>query len=263
METRIISSSRRLALVLWVVVVGVLALPVMAAKQWETDFEKAQAMAKASNRYLLLDFSGSDWCGWCIKLEEEVFSKKEFKKYADDHLVCVLIDFPRRKALKKNLQEQNEMLAKKFGIRGYPSVIILSPDGEKVGRTGYQAGGAENYVTHLKGIIDPHREQNNVPEPAAVAAGPGRQPVRGLVPQGLPANLARDETRELRTWKTKSGSSTRAALLEERPPFMILRQDDGTELRVSKHSLCEEDLQYIADLKGAGGADPGGAADEL
>ncbi|MBL7115166.1 MAG: thioredoxin family protein, partial [Kiritimatiellae bacterium] len=75
------------------------------ASLWETDFEDASATAKASNRYIMLDFSGSDWCGWCVRLDNEVFSRKAFKNYAKDNLVCVLIDFPRGKQLKKALKE--------------------------------------------------------------------------------------------------------------------------------------------------------------
>lgn len=254
--------SRRMELVLSALVIGLLALPAVATKEWDTDFQKALATAKASHRYLLLDFSGSDWCGWCMKLEEEVFSKKEFKKYADENLVCVLVDFPRRTALKKNLQEQNDALAQKFGIRSYPSVIILSPDGEKLAQTGYQAGGAENYVAYLKGMIDPHRKQNKVPEPAAVAAGQGKKPACALSPKVIPAKLARDDTREMRTWKTKNGSSTEASLLEEKPPYMILRKVDGTVVQVLKYNLSEDDLKYIADLKAASAAKPADASDE-
>jgi protein disulfide-isomerase len=82
----------------------------LGASSWETDFEEASATAKASNKYMLLDFSGSDWCGWCVRLDNEVFRKKAFKDYAKENLVCVLVDFPRRKQLKKALKEQNTKL---------------------------------------------------------------------------------------------------------------------------------------------------------
>ena len=88
------------------------------AKSWETDFEKASEEAKESGKYMLLDFSGSDWCGWCIKLEKEVFKKSDFKKFAKDNLVCVLIDFPNKKRQSKKEKAQNAELAKKFGVRG-------------------------------------------------------------------------------------------------------------------------------------------------
>lgn len=127
------------------------------AKDWEENFEKALVEAKSSGRYLLLDFSGSDWCGWCIKLEKEVFSQQEFKDFADKNLVCLLVDFPRNKKQSDDIKKQNHMLADKYEIQGYPTIILLSPDGKLVGKTGYKPGGAVAYVDHLKKIIDGYK----------------------------------------------------------------------------------------------------------
>jgi protein disulfide-isomerase len=109
---------------------------------------------------MLLDFSGSDWCGWCVKLDKEVFSKPAFKTFAKTNLVCVLVDFPRQKPQSKKLKEQNAELARKYGIRGYPSVIVLSPEGDLVGKTGYQEGGPQKYVAHLQEMIDDYKKQH-------------------------------------------------------------------------------------------------------
>ena len=127
------------------------------ATDWETDLKKASSAAKASGRYILLDFSGSDWCGWCIKLEKEVFSQEAFNDFSEKNLVCVLVDFPRKKKQTGELKQQNRDLATKYGIRGYPTIIILSPDGEPVDKTGYLQGGSVNYVQHLNEIIKRHR----------------------------------------------------------------------------------------------------------
>ncbi len=127
------------------------------ALEWETDFKKALSAAKASGKYIMLDFSGSDWCGWCIKLEKEVFSQDAFKDFAEKNLVCVLVDFPRKKMQTGEQKQQNRDLATKYGIRGYPTIIILSPDGEPVDMTGYLQGGSRNYVQHLNEIIEGHR----------------------------------------------------------------------------------------------------------
>lgn len=129
------------------------------AAGWETDFAKASTNASKSGAYMLLDFSGSDWCGWCIKLEKEVFSKPAFKKYADANLVCILVDFPRSKKQEPEIKRQNAELAKKYDVKGFPTVVILSPEGEVAGITGYQEGGDEKYVEHLKQIIDKHKAQ--------------------------------------------------------------------------------------------------------
>lgn len=127
------------------------------AIDWETDFEKASSAARNSGKYILLDFSGSDWCGWCIRLEREVFSQDAFKDFAKESLVCVLVDFPSQKEQSRELKQQNRNLATKYGIKGYPTIIILSPDGESVGKTEYLHGGSRNYVQHLNEIIERHR----------------------------------------------------------------------------------------------------------
>jgi len=121
---------------------------------WVTDFGKASAKAKAEGKYMLIDFSGSDWCGWCVKLDKEVFSRKAFREYATGNLVLVLADFPRDDSKQSaDLKKQNQELSKKFGVRGFPTVYILDPDGKPVAKTGYQAGGPEAYVEHVKKLI--------------------------------------------------------------------------------------------------------------
>lgn len=120
---------------------------------WTSDYESALKKAKQENRHVLLDFTGSDWCGWCIKLNEEVFSTDAFKDYAKENLILVELDFPRSKELSEKVVEQNRKLQKEFEIRGYPTIVLLDPDGKKKAVTGYQRGGGEAYVTHLKGLI--------------------------------------------------------------------------------------------------------------
>ena len=136
-------------------VVAFAGLSVLAgeSKEWGTDYEAALRKAKEENKHVLLDFSGSDWCGWCIKLDEEVFSKKPFKDYAATDLVLVLVDFPRGKKQSDELKKQNEKLAEKYRIRGFPTVILLDSEGKLVGRTGYQQGGPEKYVKHLQELV--------------------------------------------------------------------------------------------------------------
>ena len=130
-----------------------LASTACAADGWMTDFAAAQAKARAENKPLLVDFTGSDWCGWCIRLDEEVFSQSAFQAYAAAELVLVEIDFPRRKTLSAELKAQNEALAQQYGIRGFPTILLLSPEGELIEKTGYRRGGPESYVAHLKEIL--------------------------------------------------------------------------------------------------------------
>lgn len=140
----------------WLTVLVAVAISTgtFAADGWMTDFEKAKAKAKSDNKYMLIDFSGSDWCGWCIKLDKEVFSTKTFQSYAKDNLVLMLADFPSDKSKQsEEVQQQNEQMKKDFPIRGFPTVFILSPDGKTVAKTGYQAGGPEAYIEHIKKLI--------------------------------------------------------------------------------------------------------------
>jgi protein disulfide-isomerase len=120
-----------------------------AAAGWDDNYEKALEKAKAEKKMVLLDFTGSDWCGWCMKLDKEVFSKKEFKDYAKDNLVLVEVDFPQQKRLPKKTQEQNEKLQKEHSVRGYPTIIVLDSEGKKVGQLGYMEGGPAPFIAKL------------------------------------------------------------------------------------------------------------------
>jgi thioredoxin-related protein len=127
--------------------------------KWLTDYEKAQATAEEKGRYVLLDFSGSDWCGWCVRLDKEVFSKPAFAAFAEKNLVPVLLDFPKRKRQSAEQKKQNVTLLRKYGVRGFPTIILLSPKGEFVAQTGYRPGGAERYVAHLAELIEAYEKK--------------------------------------------------------------------------------------------------------
>ncbi len=137
------------------IAVGLIAgwalLQVGAAEvQWMTDLPKAQAKAKTENKLVLIDFTGSDWCPWCIKLNKEVFSKPEFIEFANKNLVPVEIDFPRRKQQPAELKKANQALQEKYKIEGYPTVVVLNSNGQKVGELGYQPGGPKPFIEKLQ-----------------------------------------------------------------------------------------------------------------
>jgi protein disulfide-isomerase len=104
--------------------------------EWQTDYEQALATAKAAKKCVLLNFTGSDWCGPCIEMRKVVFSKAAFLNYAKANLILVELDYPRRKALPEQVVKQNERLMQQYGIdkSGYPTVILLSPDGKSLGQ---------------------------------------------------------------------------------------------------------------------------------
>jgi protein disulfide-isomerase len=122
-------------------------IPAVAQESsWLTNFEEAKAAAKKDQKLILADFTGSDWCGWCIKLKDEVFSKPEFQEWAAKNVVLLELDFPRKTEQDTELKKQNQELAKKYGIRGYPTILFLDADGKQIGQTGYKAGGPGPWI---------------------------------------------------------------------------------------------------------------------
>jgi thioredoxin-related protein len=130
-----------------------LLLPVVAQEKgdlWIQDFAKAKAQAKAEKKDLLIDFTGSDWCGWCIKLDEEVFGKDAFTGAAPKSFVLVKLDYPQDESrITPEIKKQNEGLQKQYQIQGFPTILLCDADGNVYGQTGYQEGGPEKYVEML------------------------------------------------------------------------------------------------------------------
>ena len=116
---------------------------------WLTDPEEATKMAVDQDKDLLLLFTGSDWCPPCIKLETEIFSKPEFLEEAKRQFVFLVFDFPREKQLPDELAAQNKKWAQRFGVEGYPTVIVLDKKQRPFGITGYRDGGVEEYLGQL------------------------------------------------------------------------------------------------------------------
>ncbi len=122
-----------------------------AESGWLTDYKKAQQEAKTGNKFLLLDFTGSDWCGWCKKFDREVLLQPEFKDYARDNLVIVELDFPRGKPQTPELRKQNLELAQQYEIVGFPTIVVLSADGQKLWRyDGYFPDGPAAFIAQLQ-----------------------------------------------------------------------------------------------------------------
>lgn len=117
---------------------------------WMTDYNAALAQAKEQNKQVFLFFTGSDWCGWCKRLNREILATDEFARYASDKLILVKLDFPRSIPQSANLKAQNRQLAKMYQIQGYPTVVVLSPSGKLTGQLGYQEGGPGPFVRALK-----------------------------------------------------------------------------------------------------------------
>ncbi|HEV57230.1 MAG TPA: DUF255 domain-containing protein [Phycisphaerales bacterium] len=123
----------------------------IADNEWTMNFEAAKAKAAAQKKHLLINFGGSDWCGWCIRLDAEVFGKEEFRRQAGKHFVLVNLDYPQdAQKLSPEIRQQNARLAEHYRIEGYPTVLLTDAAGRPYAATGYREGGVEPYLTHLK-----------------------------------------------------------------------------------------------------------------
>lgn len=125
---------------------------------WLTDYELAKQTAKQENKKLLLNFTGSDWCGWCKILDREVFDTEDFIQYANEKLVCVKLDFPAQKKLPQAEVKQNFTLQKKYKVKGYPTILLLDHDETLIMETGYRRGGAQPYIDHLEYAFNAYAE---------------------------------------------------------------------------------------------------------
>lgn len=125
--------------------------PALAEPNWLTDYEAAKAKAKSDNKLVLLEFTGSDWCGYCKRMQAEIFSKPQFQDYAAKNLILVELDFPRTKPQSDTVRKQNMQLASEYDIEGFPTTIVLSPDGKRVANFfGYIEGGPEPFIAALE-----------------------------------------------------------------------------------------------------------------
>jgi len=132
------------------------------AEGWLVDLNEAYALSKKTKKPILANFTGTDWCGWCIKLKAEVFDKPEFKEWAKKNVVLIEIDFPRKKQLPEEIKQQNAGLQQAFQVQGYPTIWLFNLDKdpktsqykiEALGKTGYVAGGPANFTKGLDDMI--------------------------------------------------------------------------------------------------------------
>ena len=120
---------------------------------WETNLEAATKVSLKTKKPFMLFFTGSDWCGWCIRLQKEVFKTPEFATWAKDNVVLVELDFPRRTPQADKIKMQNSEMQQLFQVQGYPTVWFVNPTKvkektnlDKLGSTGYVAGGPTAWI---------------------------------------------------------------------------------------------------------------------
>jgi len=118
---------------------------------WLTNYEQALAAAKKDKKLVLMDFTGSDWCPPCKALHKNVLATKDFAEYAEKHLVLVEVDFPNSKPQSDELKKHNAELAKKFGIEGYPTIIVVDAQGKELSKeVGYRGDTPKSFIGKLE-----------------------------------------------------------------------------------------------------------------
>ena len=129
--------------------------------KWHTDVSEAAKISLDQKKPMLFFFTGSDWCGWCIRLQKEVFHKSEFAKWASENVILVELDFPRRTPQDESIRTQNQNLQQMFDVKGYPTIWIVQPElkeGKKVnldalGNLGYVKGGPDAWLAVADNIL--------------------------------------------------------------------------------------------------------------
>jgi thiol-disulfide isomerase/thioredoxin len=124
-----------------------------AAADWTVGWKNAAEAAAKANKPILANFTGSDWCSWCIKLEDEVFSTPEFAAWAKDRVVLLKVDFPNQTTLAPDLANGNQALAEKYKVDGFPTIVLLSATGTELGRLGYKEGGPKPWIAAADKIL--------------------------------------------------------------------------------------------------------------
>ncbi len=129
---------------------ALIAASAARAADWTEDYAAAVTQAKKEHKMILLNFTGSDWCIWCKRTDKEVFETKAFKDFADKNLVLVTLDYPKARALSDATKAQNAKLEEKYGIEGFPTLVVLNAK-EKVvfSQIGYKEGGAEAFLAQF------------------------------------------------------------------------------------------------------------------
>ncbi len=145
-STKIILTSLLLA----ILAPAVLSAEAYPPEGWTSDILAAIQESEKTGKEILLNFTGSDWCVWCHRLRDEVFTTKEFKDYAEKNLILVFLDFPQAIKLPDEIIKQNQVMAAVFGVQGYPTIWLMDSTLLPLMKTGYREGGSKAYITHLK-----------------------------------------------------------------------------------------------------------------
>lgn len=181
------------------------------------DYEAAMAYAVEIDLPVMLVFTGSDWCGWCKLMDKEVFAKPEWSEYAKETIVQVWLDFPRDKALvPEKYRDQNDALKSKYGIRGYPTYIILDSSGNQVGRLG---AGRDKTPASFSAELDK----------VLIMTASGMKAYAGKM-------QAEDAAKVMSAFDTYNAANSKVAALEER---LALAKEEAAEAKAVLDNVME------------------------
>jgi len=217
--------------------------------KWYDDFDVAAAAAKKANKDLLVDFTGSDWCGWCIKLHKEVFDHAEFDQGVKDHFILVALDFPRGEEAKAKVPnpERNRELQTKYGVRGFPTILLMTPEGDVFGKTGYQAGGPAKYVESLDKMRTEGKknlvEIRALTEQYGAAQGADRQKILATAINKLGGMKSDTVGIDAIAAIVRDGLTAEDAKLVEKSVLALLKSGQGDDAVVAKAEKLDPDNQ--------------------
>ena len=143
--------------------VGSLSAEAYPPEGWTTDLLAAIAESERTGKDVLLNFTGSDWCIWCKRLRDEVFSTEEFREYAEENLILVFLDFPKGIEQSESTINQNQVMMSLFGVQGYPTLWLMDSQQVPVLQTGYQEGGGTAFIQTLeeaRPVLTPEQKQS-------------------------------------------------------------------------------------------------------
>ncbi|RYD42914.1 MAG: thioredoxin family protein, partial [Verrucomicrobiaceae bacterium] len=237
---------------------------------WTSDFEAAKKEAADSKKDLLIDFTGSDWCGWCIKLNKEVFSHEPFKAGVKDTFVLVELDYPKDQSkLSEATIKQNEELGKKYQVAGYPTILLCDASGKPYAATGYKAGGPEEYVKQLNELQKKKTARDSAFEGAAKSEGVEKAKLlaEAIAAMGLNDNMVTgfygDVIEQIKTadpndetgfGKAAATKARIAGIKQELGEFMQKRDTEGAigvlDKALKDGGLPNDDVQQIMLTRG-------------
>jgi len=200
--------------------------------EWTGDLEAAKERAKQENKFILLCFSGSDWCPACKKLRSEVFDQPEFANFAQSRFILVEADFPRYKPIGHLQLQANKALEKNFRVSSVPTVVVLTPDGQELHRLGYVPGGPAGFISQLGPLA---KAQIVRPPPSPSEPAPRRKPVTFTpIPPAVPIHYG------ALALKSISGPKNRRMVLINNASMMI---GETAKVKVEDHDVvvsCKE-----------------------